>query len=142
MRFKFSSLALAVSVLAAFLSNGATTQWDLTGPGNIPDGKPDILWKRGTQPDTYVWEMNDVTDNNLNSDHATILGYANHADTLPPTTASGWYIAGTADFNGDGKQDILWKSGGNALGVWFMNGPNYLGAAGISGTPPAGTGPA
>jgi hypothetical protein len=37
-----------------------------------------------------------------------------------------WEIVGTADFNSDGKTDILWrnKSTGQNI-VWFMNGTTY-----------------
>src|SRR5260370_39494827 len=32
-----------------------------------------------------------------------------------------WTVAGPADFNGDGKADILWYNGGN-VAAWLMNG--------------------
>ena len=33
-----------------------------------------------------------------------------------------------ADFNGDGKTDILWRnSATNQVGIWLMNGASYLG---------------
>ena len=33
-----------------------------------------------------------------------------------------WEIAGTADFNGDGKRDILWRNPKGVQVIWFMNG--------------------
>jgi hypothetical protein len=33
-----------------------------------------------------------------------------------------WKIASTADFDGDGKSDILWQNPGRELYLWQMNG--------------------
>jgi hypothetical protein len=42
-----------------------------------------------------------------------------------------WKIAGTGDFNGDGKIDILWRCYGSSGFdyVWYMDGVTYTGAA-------------
>jgi len=42
---------------------------------------------------------------------------------------SGWTIAGTGDFNGDGMSDILWRDmsmGGGTVAIWLLNGLQVL----------------
>jgi hypothetical protein len=44
---------------------------------------------------------------------------------LNPTTAGGtWRAKAVADFNKDGKPDILFEDGNGYLGLWYMNGTN------------------
>ena len=35
------------------------------------------------------------------------------------TVATNWQIVGTGDFNGDGRDDILWRNDGGALSDWL-----------------------
>ena len=43
-----------------------------------------------------------------------------------------WRIVGTADFNGDGKPDILWRhSATGAVRIWYMDGLLRTGAVGL-----------
>jgi len=42
------------------------------------------------------------------------------------TAPSNWHIAGTGDFNGDGKSDILWQDTAGDVAIWEMNGANIL----------------
>ena len=54
-----------------------------------------------------------------------------------------WNIAGTGDFNGDGKSDILWRNDAGAVAIWLMNDGARLSAAGRSARfRPTGASPA
>ena len=59
--------------------------------------------------------------------------WAGQAQISPPTQ---WIVAGTGDYNGDGKTDILWRLPTGELWAWFMNGSTYAGAAQIQGASP------
>jgi hypothetical protein len=75
------------------------------------DGKTDILWRHSESGENVLWYMNG----------AQLAG----GEFLTPAalTDTRWKMVGTHDFNGDLKNDILWRhdvSGENVL--WFMNG--------------------
>jgi hypothetical protein len=49
-----------------------------------------------------------------------------------------WSIAGTGDFDGDGKSDILWYNGtSGAVAAWLMNAAAVTSVAGIAMLPPS-----
>lgn len=43
--------------------------------------------------------------------------------------AAGWKIVSAADFNRDGKADLILQHEDTRSAVWYMDGPNYLGVA-------------
>ena len=47
-----------------------------------------------------------------------------------------WTVAGVADFNGDGKGDLLWSSSFGGVAVWLMNGAQVLQSAVIGNAAP------
>jgi FG-GAP-like repeat/FG-GAP repeat len=91
-----------------------STDWKIAGTGDFNgDGKDDILWRNANSGLTYIYQMNGygvVSEGVVNNNVVNTLG-------------SDWKIAGTGDFNGDGKDDILWRnaSTGSAY-VYLMNG--------------------
>ena len=42
------------------------------------------------------------------------------------TVSTDWVIAGSGDFDGDGRSDILWRNISGAVGYWAMNGAAIL----------------
>ena len=75
------------------------------------DGKTDILWRHLTSGENVLWYMNGAD-------------LAGGEFTTPSGLADvRWKMVGTHDFNGDLKNDILWRhdhAGENVL--WYMNG--------------------
>ncbi len=75
------------------------------------DRKADVLLRDNNNGQTIVWKMNA----NVRVSGSVIAG-----GNMPPAT---FQFIGTGDFNGDGRQDLLWRriSDGVILG-WLMNG--------------------
>ena len=75
------------------------------------DGKPDLLWHHQVTGDLYTWLMNGTV-----AAAGSYLTPSRFADTR-------WQIRGLADFNGDGKTDVLWHHQVTGdLYVWMLNG--------------------
>jgi hypothetical protein len=89
-------------------------KWQTVGTGDFNgDGKTDILWRNTNLNDNRVvlWTMDgaNVVESKL---------------TSTPTLDKSWKAAGTGDFNGDGKSDILWRNDDGSIALWQMNGTN------------------
>ena len=85
------------------------TSWKVAGTGDFNgDGREDILWRSdgGALSDWLANANGGFTSNDANA-------YA--------TAPISWHIAGTGDFNGDGREDILWRSDSGALSDWLAN---------------------
>ena len=52
------------------------------------------------------------------------------------SVTSDWTIQHLADFNGDGKADILWRHTSGFVGLWFMDGPSAIGSGPVATVPP------
>jgi len=100
----------------------ADANWQIIGTGDFNgDGRDDILWRSSTGTITSWLGVDNgaLVDNGQN--------FMTHAD-------ANWQIIGTGDFNGDGRQDILWRSSagqvtdwlGTATGGFANNGGNFL----------------
>jgi subtilisin-like proprotein convertase family protein len=87
-------------------------RWKMVGTHDFnADSKTDILWRHETSGENVVWFMN-----------GTVL--TGGTFTTPSALAdTNWKMAGTGDFNQDGKPDIAWHHiAAGQIVVWFMNG--------------------
>src|SRR5437773_2298653 len=86
--------------------------WFLGGVADFNrDGHPDfVLLDSGISPDTAIWYLSGPT----------LVGRANGPSV--PRVPSGWALAATADFNGDGHPDyLLYKPNTRQTAIWYLN---------------------
>ncbi len=92
-------------------------EWVVKGVGDFNgDGKSDILFQNSNaNGGVYIWSMDGTTILNDGS------GY------VGPSGAD-WVVNGVADFNGDGKSDILFQNAAASGGcyIWAMDGTFIL----------------
>jgi probable HAF family extracellular repeat protein len=87
--------------------------WSVAGTADFNgDGNADLLWRQSSGG-LALWSMNGQSV--TSSAPITYQG-----SQLAPDAS--WSIAGTADFNGDGNADLLWRQSSGALAMWSMNG--------------------
>jgi 6-phosphogluconolactonase (cycloisomerase 2 family) len=100
-------------------------RWKMVGTHDFNgDRQSDILWRHEESGENVLWRMNG----------RTLVG----GEFLTPSALADndWKMAGTGDFNGDGRPDIAWhhRVSGQIV-LWYMNGSVLQG--GTFTTPPA-----
>ena len=83
------------------------TAWQVAGTGDFNgDGRDDILWRNEDgQLSNWLGQPNGgFTANNANA---------------ASTVSTAWSVVGTGDFNGDGRDDILWRNDNGQLSNWL-----------------------
>ncbi len=93
------------------MSLAPTLDWLLVGTGDFNgDGRHDMLWHNENDGRVVVWLMD---QSGLNLQGGGLLPFAPTLD---------WSVAGTGDFNGDGRDDIVWRNNNDGRVVpWLMD---------------------
>ncbi|WP_148306074.1 FG-GAP repeat domain-containing protein [Gemmatirosa kalamazoonensis] len=102
------------------------TAWSIVGVGDLTnDGIDDIYWQQTPTNALVVWTM-DASDA-----HAGTVALSAYAPTP-------WKVAAVADFDRDGRADLLWRhpTTGEVV-IWLMNGPTYASSVALGSVPPA-----
>lgn len=111
---------------------GAPLNWEIAGLGDFNfDGRADFLWRNSSDGGIAVWLQGET---GLSSQSQVMIGGA-------PLS---WNVAAVADFDGDGRDDILLRHDDGTLARWTTDGLTQTSAAIVGGAPAewsiAGTG--
>jgi hypothetical protein len=99
--------------------------WRIAGAADFDgDGHPDLIWQDPASGTSQVWLMSGAQG-------TTRIGAA--ALSLP----NAWRIAGAADFDGDGRPELIWQDPMTGMSqVWLMGGTHgttLIGAMALGG---------
>ena len=84
------------------------TSWQVAGTGDFNgDGRDDILWR------------NDAGAAQQLAGQRQMAASSTTTPTPSPRSPTNWHVAGTGDFNGDGRDDILWRNDSGAVSDWL-----------------------
>jgi hypothetical protein len=113
--FSGGSLSFGATVSGTFIASSAAgggVQLALQAAGNDVrndfngDGRSDVIWRSDTGAFTeWLGQPNG----------GFVFNHANAAVDVPMN----WHVAGTGDFNGDGRDDVIWRSDSGAFTEWL-----------------------
>ena len=96
------------------------SDWHVIGTSDFGGDKmADLLWRTDSGA-LAIWQMNGT--------HIASADFLRVGGTAVGVPGADWHILGEADFNGDGRADLLWRTDSGALATWLMNGTQIMGA--------------
>ncbi|MCZ2078885.1 MAG: hypothetical protein LC130_28295, partial [Bryobacterales bacterium] len=102
-------------VVSIGMQESNTVTMPVTGPFAIPDfdenDVPDLVWQNDTTREVHAWRMLGAQGN--------VYG----GSVILTGAVPGWRIAGSHDFNADGRPDLIWQNDTTREAwVWYMGG--------------------
>ena len=90
-----------------YVSANVDVSWKIVGTGDFNgDGRDDILWRHSSGlVSEWLGTLNG--------------GFSDNFANASASVATSWHIAGIGDFNGDGKDDILWRHDSGFITNWL-----------------------
>jgi hypothetical protein len=115
-----------------YISSGSVPGWSVVGSGDFnSDGKPDLVWQNDSTGEILVWYLFGAQGN-------MFLTWSYLSNGLP--VPAGWKVVAVADFNGDGKPDVVGQNDSTRqLAIAYMGGGggnvvlNYVTLGGVAG---------
>jgi hypothetical protein len=97
----------------------ADRNWDIQAVADFnQDGFSDIVWRNQATGDNVVWYLR----NHQFIQNPTAPAQGIDFDYFAPVRDGNWSIKGAADFNNDGKTDLIWRNQATGENVtWFLN---------------------
>jgi hypothetical protein len=97
---------------------------DLSYRKSVTVTKTDLLWENASDGTMQIWVMN----GGRVAGRVTVVSETGQ----PEHSTAPWRIVGTGDFNGDGKNDILWVNASDGtMQIWLMDGGRVAGRVNV-----------
>lgn len=112
-----------------------TSNWQVKSAGRFAYGMttPDLVLTNPTDRRVHFWHMDGTT--RTGGEFTYYTNQPNLHMTLPPNTE----ILGTADFDGDLRDDLAWfDPATRQIGIWEMHGSSFYSGAYLNKTLPTG----
>lgn len=97
----------------AWLAANGAQGWSIVSYADLnADGNRDLIWQNDVTRQVVIWYLGGAGGTTFLSDA-----------WLASNGAPGWKIVALADFNGDGKKDLVWQNDSTRqVSVWYLGG--------------------